>query len=71
MVYWQKLYIRELLQSMRESAECMNGNGEFIRKIANSVLYARNCAYRLLEVILNNIQCNIGGNLHFSISNQN
>jgi hypothetical protein len=39
MVYWQKLYIREeLLQSMRESAECMKGNGEIIRKIANSVL---------------------------------
>jgi len=39
MVYWQKLHIREkLLQSMRESAECMKGNGEIIRKIANSVL---------------------------------
>jgi hypothetical protein len=39
MVYWQKLHIREeLLQSMRESADCMKGNGEIIRKIANSVL---------------------------------
>jgi hypothetical protein len=33
MVYWQKLHRREEpLQSMRESAECMKGNGEIIRK---------------------------------------
>jgi len=72
MVYWQKLHIREeLLQSMGDSAECMKGNGEIIRKIANCVLQAQNCAYRLVGVMLNNIQCNIAEYLQSSIlSNQ-
>jgi hypothetical protein len=71
-VYWQKSYIREeLLQSMRDSAECMKGNGEIIGKIANCVLQAQNCAYRLVGVMLNNMQCNIAENSQSSIlSNQ-
>jgi len=72
MVYWQKSHIREeLLWSMGDSAECMKGHGEIIRKIANSVLQSQNCEYRVVGVILNNIQCNIAENLYSTIlSNQ-
>jgi len=68
MVYWQKSYIREeLLWSVGDSAECMKGNGEIIRKIANCVLQAQNCVYRLVGVMVNNSQCNIAENIHSSI----
>lgn len=72
MVYWQKSQIREeFFWCMGDSAECMKGNGEIIRKIANSVLQPQNCAYRQVGVMLNNIQCNLAENLHSSIlSNQ-
>jgi uncharacterized protein YbjQ (UPF0145 family) len=69
MVYWQKSHIREeLLRSMGDSAECMKGNGEIVIKIAYSVLQAQNCAYRVVGVMLNNIQCNMAENFHSLMS---
>jgi hypothetical protein len=45
MVYWKKSHIREeLLWSMGDSAECTKGNGEVIRKRANSVSQTQNYA---------------------------
>jgi hypothetical protein len=42
-----------------ESADCINGNDEIIRKAANSLSDARSFAHRIVGSILNSYQCKI------------
>jgi hypothetical protein len=57
--YWQKSHARELLQQIMETADCIEGSDEIIRKAINSLLDAQNGAYRTVEYILTSNQCNI------------
>jgi hypothetical protein len=59
MVNQQKLPAgEELLQQIMESADCIRGNDEMIRRATNSLRKAQNYAYTTVRVIVNSDQGN-------------
>jgi len=51
-----------------ESDNHIRGNSEIISKTINYISEEQNCAYKIVEVVSNSIQCNVTENWHSFIS---